>query len=197
MEHPQTAQFQKRLHALTSPVETADPYTAGHGRRVAKLAVAIAQEMRLPNDQIEGIRVAATVHDLGKLQIPAEIVSKADTLSDTEFTFIKTHPLKGYNLLKDIDFPWPIAEIVLQHHERLDGSGYPNGLKGKRILLEARVIAVADTVDAMASPRPYKSSVGIAEALDEITAGSGEHYDSKAVAACVRLFREKGFSLSD
>lgn len=151
--------------------------------------------MKLPNDQIEGIHVAATVHDLGKLQIPAEIVKKPDTLSDTEFTFIKTHPLKGYNLLKDIDFPWPIAEIVLQHHERLDGSGYPSGLKGKHILLEARIVAVADTVDAMASPRPYKAGVGIAEALDEITAGSGEHYDSKAVAACVRVFREKGFSL--
>jgi HD-GYP domain-containing protein (c-di-GMP phosphodiesterase class II) len=193
---PQAAQFLQRVRAITT-VKAPDPDTAGHGRRVAKLAVAIGQEMGLSAHQIEGIQVAATVHDLGKTQIPAEIVSKPRSLNEAEFTSIKTHPLKGYHLLKDINSPWPIAEIVLQHHERLDGSGYPNGLKGKHILLEARIVAVADTVEAMVSHRPYKAGLEIEAALDEITAGSGKHYDPKVVAACVRLFRGKGFSLVD
>lgn len=185
------------IQAIAATVEMRDPYTAGHERRVAELAVAIAKEMGLSDHQIEGIRVAATVHDLGKIQIPAEILSKPSSLSDIEFTFIKVHPLMGYNILKDIDFPWPVAEIVLQHHERIDGSGYPNGLKGKHILLEARIIAVADTVEAMASHRPYRAGLGIRAALDEITASSGKHYDPKVVEACVKLFREKGFSLNN
>lgn len=137
----------------------------------------------------------ATVHDLGKIQVPAEILSKPRGLNEMEFNFIKSHPLMGYNKLKDIDFPWPVAELVLQHHERLDGSGYPNGLKGKHILLEAKILDVADTVEAMGSNRPYRASLGIQAALDEITAGSGKHYDPQAVDACVRLFREKGYSL--
>jgi putative nucleotidyltransferase with HDIG domain len=185
------------IQAIAATVEMRDPYTAGHEHRVAELAVAIAQEMGLSDHQIEGIRVAATVHDLGKIQIPAEILSKPRSLTDLEFSFIKNHPLMGYHILKDIDFPWPIAEIVLQHHERIDGSGYPNGLKGKRILLEAKIVAVADTVEAMASHRPYRAGLGIGAALDEITAGSGQQYDPKVVEACLRLFREKGFSLVD
>lgn len=182
------------IQAIATTVELRDPYTAGHERRVAELAVAIAREMGLPNHQIEGIRVAATVHDLGKIQIPAEILSKPRSLNEMEFNFIKTHPLMGYNILKDIDFPWPIADIVLQHHERIDGSGYPNGLKGKRILLEARIVAVADTIEAMASHRPYRAGLGIRAALDEITAGKGKLYDPQAVEACINLFR-KGYSL--
>jgi putative nucleotidyltransferase with HDIG domain len=195
-EPTQAAQFLARLHAMTASDAARDPYTAGHEHQVAELAVAIAREMGLPDHQVEGIQVAATVHDLGKARLPAEIVNKPSSLTHAEFTFIKTHTLIGYNLLKDITSPWPIAEIVLQHHERLDGSGYPNGLKGKRILMEARIVAVADTVDAMASPRSYKAGLGIEAALEEITAGSGKYYDPEVVAACVRLFREKGFSLA-
>jgi HD-GYP domain-containing protein (c-di-GMP phosphodiesterase class II) len=193
---PQAAQFLQRVRAITT-AKALDPDTENHERRVAKLAVAIGQAMGLSEHQIEGVHVAATVHDLGKTQIPAEIVRKPHSLDEAEFIVIKTHPLKGYHLLKDIGSPWPIAEIVLQHHERLDGSGYPNGLKGKCIRLEARIVAVADTVEAMVSHRAYKAGVGVEAALDEITAGSGKHYDSQVVAACVRLFREKGFSLLD
>jgi PAS domain S-box-containing protein len=181
------------IQALAVAVETRDPYTAGHQKNVADLSRAIANEMRLDNNLIDGIRMAAAIHDLGKMGIPAEILSKPSRLSEVEFKLIKTHSQAGYDILKDIEFPWPIAQIVLQHHERLDGSGYPNGLKGNEILPEARIIAVADVVDAIAANRPYRPAHGIEKAFDEITKNKGVLYDPEVVEACLRLFKEKGY----
>jgi PAS domain S-box-containing protein/putative nucleotidyltransferase with HDIG domain len=183
------------VEALGAAIELRDPYTAGHQRRVAELAVAIAEEMGLPTEKVEATRYAALVHDIGKLAVPAEILAKPAALTDTEFALIKFHPQQAYDILKEIDFPWPLAEIVLQHHERLDGSGYPSGLKGDEILLEARIIAVADVVEAMSSHRPYRPARGIEAACDEIKAKRGRLYDPDVVDACVSLF-EKGFSFA-
>lgn len=185
------------IQAIAATVEMRDPYTAGHERRVAELATAIAREMALPEHCIDGIRVGATVHDLGKIQVPAELLSNPRRLSAIEFELIKTHPQMGYNILKDIDFPWPVAQMVLQHHERLDGSGYPNGLRGRKILLEARILAVADIVEAIASHRPYRPGLGVQTALDEIVAGRGKQYDADVVDACLRLFRDKNYALQE
>ncbi len=176
-------------------VETRDPYTAGHQRRVADLARAIATEMNLPADQIDGIRMAAAIHDLGKISVPAEILSKPTKLTNIEFGLIKTHSQSGYDILKDIDFPWPIARMVLEHHERMNGSGYPNGLTGDNILMESRILAVADVVESMASHRPYRPSLGIEAALEEIEKNKGTLYDNAVADACLRLFREKGYQL--
>ena len=181
------------ITTMAKMVESRDPYTAGHQQRVSELAVAIAGEMGLSKEMIEGIRVAAVVHDVGKINIPSEILSKPGRLSDIEFRLIKSHPQSAYEILRDIEFPWPIAEIVLQHHERLDGRGYPSGLKGDQILLEARILAVADVVEAMSSHRPYRPGLGIDKALEEIISGRGTLFDEKTVDACVRLFREKNF----
>ncbi len=183
------------IAALTAAVELRDPYTAGHQVRVMQLAVAIGGELGLPTDVIEGIRYAALVHDIGKLAIPAEILAKPTGLNDTEFAIIKSHPQQAYDILKGIEFPWPIADIVLQHHERLDGSGYPQGLKNGEISLDARVLAVADVVEAMSSHRPYRAAVGVEAALDEISKNSGILYDSNAVAACLSVFK-KGFAFT-
>jgi HD-GYP domain-containing protein (c-di-GMP phosphodiesterase class II) len=180
------------LRAMALTVEARDPYTAGHQRRVADLARAIADEMGLAEKQIDNIRMAGAIHDLGKISVPAEILSKPSRLNDIEFAFIKTHPQAGYDILK-ATFPGSIAQTVLQHHERLDGSGYPSGVSGESILLEARVLAVADVVEAMASHRPYRPSRGIENALAEITQNRGILYDPKVVDACLNLFREKGF----
>jgi len=174
-------------------VETRDPYTAGHQRRVADLGRAIAVEMQLTDEQIEGIHMAGMVHDLGKISVPSEILSKPTMLTDLESRLIKTHSQAGYDILKDIEFPWPIARIVLEHHERMDGSGYPNGLKGKQLLPESRILSVADVVEAMASHRPYRPGLGIEAALDEIEANRGILYDPLVVDACLKLFREKGY----
>ena len=181
------------VQAIAVIVEARDPYTAGHQRRVADLARSIATEMNLPDDQIDGIRVAATIHDLGKISIPAEILSKPTKLKKTEFDLIKEHSQSGYDILKDIDFPWPIARIVLEHHERMNGSGYPNGLTGDNILLESRIIAIADVVEAMASHRPYRPGLGIEVALEEIEKNKGIFYDNAVADACLKLFREKGY----
>ena len=181
--------------ALGATVETRDPYTAGHQRRVADMARSIATEMNLSTDQIDGIRMAAIIHDLGKISVPAEILSKPTKLTALEFSLIKTHAQSGYDILKDIDFPWPIARMVLEHHERMDGSGYPNGLIAEETLLESRILAVADVVESMASHRPYRPALGIDAALKEIEKNRGALYDTGAVDACVRLFREKGFQL--
>ncbi len=181
------------IQAIAGIVETRDPYTAGHQRRVADLACAIAREMNLSEDRIEGIRMAATIHDIGKIAVPAEILSKPGELSDVEMSIIKTHSQVGYEILKGIDFPWPIAEIVYQHHERLDGSGYPRGLKGDEILLEARILAVADVVEAMISHRPYRPALTLDVALKEITENSGTLYDPEVVKACRELFLKKKF----
>jgi HD-GYP domain-containing protein (c-di-GMP phosphodiesterase class II)/sensor domain CHASE-containing protein len=184
------------IHALAAATEMRDPYTAGHQRRVANLARAIATEMKLPKEQIEGIRIAGTIHDIGKIYIPAEILTKPTKLSDIEFALIKTHAQGGYDVLKDIDFPWPIAQMVLQHHERLNGSGYPNGLKSDQILIESKIIAVADVVEAMATDRPYRAALGIGIALGEIKKNKDILYDSAAVNACIKLFIEKNFSFA-
>ncbi|WP_459720505.1 HD-GYP domain-containing protein [Sideroxyarcus sp. TK5] len=187
------ASLLESISALAATVELRDPYTAGHQRRVAQLAVAIATEMQLPEAQVEGIYLAGVVHDVGKIQIPAEILSKPGKLSDLEFALIKQHPQAGHELLKTIDFPWQIATIVQQHHERQDGSGYPDALQGEQVLLESRIIGVADVVEAMFSHRPYRPGLGIEAALEEIARGRGTRYDAQVVDACVALFREKDY----
>jgi len=183
------------VRAMAVTVETRDPYTAGHQRRVTDLSRAIATEMNLPTDQIDGIRMAAVIHDLGKISVPAEILSKPTKLTDLEFGIIKTHAQSGYDILNDIEFPWPIARIVLEHHERMDGSGYPRGLVVEETLLESRILSVADVVEAMASHRPYRPSLGLDAALQEIEKNRGTLYDIGVVDACLRIFREKGYQL--
>ena len=185
--------FEGMVNVLVSTIEMKDPYTAGHQRRVTRLARAIAREMGLPQERIEGLRMAGLIHDLGKITIPAEILSKPGQLSDIEWGLIKAHPKVGHNILKAVEFPWPVAEIVLQHHERLDGSGYPQGLSGEEIMLEARILAVADVVEAMASFRPYRPARGIDKALEEIWHNRGVLYDPEVVDVCLKLFTEKGF----
>jgi PAS domain S-box-containing protein/putative nucleotidyltransferase with HDIG domain len=183
------------IQVMVAAVETRDPYTAGHQLRVASLARAIATEMGLSQDRIEGVRMAGVIHDIGKLYVPAEILSKPKKLREIEFALIREHAQKGYDILKDVESPWPLAQIVYQHHERMDGSGYPRNLKGDEILLEARIMAVADVVESMASHRPYRPTLGIEAALAEIEMHRGALYDADAVGACLRLFREKGFQL--
>lgn len=181
--------------AIAATVEMRDPYTAGHQRRVAKLAAAIALEMGLSAEQIEGIRIAGTVHDIGKIHVPAEILSNPSKLTDAEFSIIKTHCEAGYEILHTIDFPWPVAQMILQHHEKMDGSGYPNGLKGEEILIEARILCVADVIEAMASHRPYRPGFGIFPALQEVSRNKGRLYDRQVVKAVLLLFLEKGYEL--
>jgi putative nucleotidyltransferase with HDIG domain len=178
---------------MASLVEVRDPYTAGHQQRVAKLATAIARELSLSEERIEGIGVAGTLHDIGKISIPAEILSKPGRLRKSEFDLVKDHAEIGYSLLKAIEFSRPVAQIVLQHHERTDGSGYPNGLSGKNILIEARIMGVADVIESMSSHRPYRPAFSIDKALLEIILKKGVLYDPEVVDACVRLFNEKGF----
>ncbi len=185
--------MESTINIMGKIVETRDPYTAGHQQRVSKLATSIAREMKLSRDKIEGVRITALVHDVGKISIPAEILTKPGKLNEMEFNLIKNHPKIGYNILMKTDFPWPIEEIVLQHHERIDGSGYPKGLKGDEILMEARILGVADVVEAMSSHRPYRPALGIDKALEEISQNKGILYDPKAADACLKLFREKGF----
>jgi putative nucleotidyltransferase with HDIG domain len=194
-----TSKLQKALdgivRATALTVESRDPYTAGHQKRVADLACVIASEMGFSQDQIEGIRMAGTIHDLGKISVPAEVLSKPRQLTENEFNLIKEHPEIGYEILKEIEFPWPIAEMVLQHHERVDGSGYPRGLTADKILIEAKIIAVADVVEAMASHRPYRPGLGLKKALSEIVASKGIHYDSEVVDACIKVFKQKKFTM--
>lgn len=181
------------IQVIESMVEERDPYTAGHQRRVTDLARSIAKEMDLSVNLRDAIRMAGSIHDIGKISIPSEILSMPTQLTETEFELIKKHPKVGYEILKNIDFPWPVAEIVLQHHERLDGSGYPNGLKNGQILMEARVLGVADVVEAMSSHRPYRASLGKDKALEEIKKNKGILYEPEAVDACVDLFTNKGY----
>lgn len=188
--------LEQTILAISATVESRDPYTAGHQKRVAELAVAIAEEMGLDQNEIEGIRFAAIIHDLGKIHIPAEILSKPGRLSDIEFMLIQTHPQAGYDIIKDVRFPWPIAQYVLQHHEHIDGSGYPQGLKGDEILLGAKIISVADVIEAISSHRPYRSALGIQIALDEVLKGRGTHYDNDVVDACLKLFNKKKFTFN-
>ena len=181
------------IHAVSKMVEARDPYTAGHQERVAQLAEAIAHTMELDDDRIEGIKIASMVHDIGKIQVPSEILSMPRKLTELEYGMIKTHTQTGYDILKAIDFSWPVAEMVYQHHEKLDGSGYPRGLKYDEILLEAQIICVADVVEAMASHRPYRPGLGVTAAMDEISKNREIHYRSDVVDACINLFTEKGF----
>lgn len=181
------------IQAIALTVETRDPYTAGHQRRVTKLAHAIAREMSLSNDQIQRIRISGLLHDLGKIFIPTEILSKPGQLTDVEFAIIKSHPQAGYEILKNIEFPWPISDIVVQHHERMDGSGYPAGLKGDEIVMEARILIVADVVEAMSSHRPYRPAIGLEKALKEIVNNKGVLYDASVVEACMRVFGSGAF----
>lgn len=184
------------IHALASTVEKRDPYTAGHQQRVSNLACAIAREMDLPGETINGIRMVGFIHDLGKIYVPAEILNKPGTLTEVESTLIRTHAKVGYDILKTVEFPWPIAEVIVQHHERLDGSGYPFGLSGKEILLEAKIIAVADAIEAIASHRPYRPALGLERALEEVSEKKGILYDPEVVDVCIRLFNEKGYHLA-
>jgi PAS domain S-box-containing protein len=184
------------IQVLVSALESRDPYTSGHQSRSADLACVIATEMGLAPDKIEGIRMAGIIHDIGKLSIPVEILSKPTKLIDIEFSLIKEHSRSGYEMLKNVESPWPLAEIVYQHHERMNGSGYPRNLKGDEILMESRILAVADVVEAMASHRPYRPTLGIEAALEEIEKNKGILYDDAVADACLRLFREKGYQLT-
>lgn len=181
------------IQVLEKTVEVRDPYTAGHQRRVADLARSISAEMGFSQDRIDGIRIAGIIHDIGKIYVPAEILSKPRRLTTYEFNLVKTHSQVGYDILKTIDFPWPVARIVLQHHERLNGSGYPNKLMHDNILIEARILGVSDVVEAMASHRPYRPALGLDAALKEVSDHKGSLYDPEVVEICTRLFREKLF----
>jgi putative nucleotidyltransferase with HDIG domain len=177
--------------------EARDPYTAGHQRRVTELAMAVAEKLGLSEQVVEATRAAGLLHDIGKLSIPAEILSKPSVLSPLEMSLMKVHPQSAYEVLRTIDFPWPVADIVLQHHERVDGSGYPQGLRGDAILMQARILAVADVVEAMSSHRPYRAALGIEAALEEVKQGRGVLYDVLVADACLDLFRVDGFRFSN
>jgi len=198
--HDLQQSYQRTKRAMDATIETVskileakDPYTAGHQQRVSQLATATAKELNLSPDKVEGIRIASLIHDIGKIGLPAEILSKPTTLTDIEFSLIKDHSRIGYGILKSIDFSYPVANIVLQHHERLNGSGYPNNLKGGEILLEAKILGVADVVEAMSSHRPYRPALGTDKALEEISKNRGVLYDPEVVDACLKLFKEKEF----
>jgi len=181
------------VHTVASAVEMRDPYTAGHQRRVAHLAKVIAEQIGMDEERINGLSLGAEIHDIGKIHLPAEILVKPTKLTDTEYELIKEHSQIGYDILKDIDFPWPIADIAYQHHERMDGTGYPQGLKSDKICLEAKIVAVADVVEAMASHRPYRPALGMDVALEEISEKKGKFYWPDAVDACLKVFAD-GFA---
>ncbi len=189
--------LENTTQALSAAVEIRDLYTAGHQRRVARLAGAIHQKLGRGADEGAGLRIAGLLHDFGKLAIPAEILAKPSRLSAIEFALIQQHPITAWEILKGLDFDWPVAEIVRQHHERLDGSGYPDQLKGDDIRFEARILAVADTVEAMASHRPYRPALGLDVALEEISRGRGTRFEAEVVDACLELFRDDGMELAD
>jgi len=178
------------LHVMLLAIEARDPYTAGHQRQVANLACEIAEEMGLSEWDIEGIRIMGLLHDVGKISVPAEILSKPGQINQYEFSVIKTHPQAGYEILKEIEFPWPVSQVILRHHERLDGSGYPQGLSGEDIILEARILGVADVVDAMSSHRPYRPALGFDRVLEEISQKRAILYDPEVVDACLRVFQK-------
>jgi HD-GYP domain-containing protein (c-di-GMP phosphodiesterase class II) len=184
------------VKAMSLTLEERDPYTAGHQRRTTDLSLAIAQEMGLPEHETKGLQMAGLIHDMGKISVPGEILSKPGRLNDAELQLIRRHPQVAYDILHQIDFPWAVDQIVLQHHEKLDGSGYPQGLSGEEILLESRILCVADVVETMETHRPYRPSLGRAAALEEISKNSGVLYDPRVVNACLRLFQEMDFQYS-
>jgi HD-GYP domain-containing protein (c-di-GMP phosphodiesterase class II) len=188
--------LEESIKSIANTVESRDEYTAGHMKRVGLLASAIARELGLSADQIHGIELASTIHDVGKISIPVEILTKPGKLSKIEFMLVQTHVEAGYDIIKNIQFPWPIAEMIYQHHERMDGSGYPRGLKGDEILPGSRIIAIADVIESMSTHRPYRFVLGIDAALDEVKQHRGTLYDSLAADACLKLFAEKRFSFT-
>ncbi len=185
------------INVISQTCELRDPYTAGHQARVTQLSLAIAGEMGLSTEQKESLRLASSIHDIGKISVPTEILSKSGPLSQTELTIVKLHVQVSYEIVRKIDFTLPVADIVLQHHERLDGSGYPLGAAGNTITLEARILGVADVVEAMSSHRPYRPALGVVKALEEITSHKNILYDSKVVGACLSVFNEKGFEFKE
>ena len=197
MQRELAAGLLQTVEAISLTVEKRDPYTAGHQHRVAELAVAIGEELGMAKHQLEGLRVGALIHDIGKIAIPSELLARPGMLSDLEFSLIQVHAQAGYDIMKGVSFPWPISEMILQHHERLDGSGYPKGLKGEQILPEAKILAVADSVEAMVTHRPYRPGLGLEAALAEIESQRGSAYDADAVDACLRLFRQERFAWED
>jgi PAS domain S-box-containing protein/putative nucleotidyltransferase with HDIG domain len=184
------------IHALASTIKKRDPYTFGHQQRVSNLACAIAREMGLQEQMVNGIRMVGFIHDLGKIYVPAEILNKPGQLTDVESTLIRSHATVGHDILKTVDFPWPIAQVIMQHHERINGSGYPLGLSGREILLEAKIIAVADSIEAIASHRPYRPALGLDRALKEVSDKKGILYEPEVVDMCLKLFNEKGYHLA-
>jgi PAS domain S-box-containing protein len=188
--------LEESIKSIAYTVESRDEYTAGHMKRVGQLASAIARELGLPEDTIHGIELASSIHDVGKIAIPVEILTKPGKLSKVEFMLVQTHVEAGYDIIKNIQFPWPIARMILEHHERIDGSGYPQGLKGDETLLGSRIIAVSDVIEAMSTHRPYRFVLGIDAALAEIKQHRGTLYDAQVVDACLKLFAEKGFAFS-
>lgn len=184
------------INVVAAMIEKRDTYKVGHHQRVTQLACAIATEMGLNKERIEGLRVTGILHDIGKIEVPLEILNKPSKLNAIEAAMVQIHPQVGYDLLRSVEFPWPVASILLQHHERMDGSGYPNGLVGKNILLEARILGIADVVEAMTSRRPHRPALGISNALGELVQNKGILYDPEAVEACVKLFTEKGFAFA-
>ncbi len=189
--------FYQTVNSLTQALEIRDPYTAGHQQRVAHLAAAIAEKMRIDRDTVEGIYVAGQLHDIGKIYVPSEFLTKPGVLPEEEYNVIKTHAIMGFEIIKNIEFPWPVAAVILQHHERIDGSGYPYGLEGDEIRLESRILAVADVVEAMSTNRPYRVSPGVHEAIQEITSFRGVKYDREAADACIELFEFGEFRWDD
>lgn len=183
--------LEQTIQVIADIIDMRDHYTAGHGRQVAEIASEIANEMGLASDRIHGLNLAALIHDLGKVAVPAEIINKSAPLTHVEYRLIQEHPKIGHDALKSIDFPWPIADIILQHHERHDGSGYPNALIGDSILLESRIVGVADVVDSMMSHRPYRPALGLEAALAEIKNGSGRLYNPAVVVACEKVMRRR------
>jgi putative nucleotidyltransferase with HDIG domain len=189
--------LEQTIQAIAMTIEKRDPYTAGHQVRVAHLATAIAERLAMPAEQLEGLRLGGMIHDIGKIYLPAEILNRPGRLTDTEFALVKTHAEVGRQIVSDVEFPWPVAAMIHQHHERPDGSGYPQGLKDGEIILEARILAVADVVEAMASHRPYRPAIGMDKALAEIRTGAGRLYDPEIVDACLQLFEGEGYRLPE
>ncbi len=185
------------VNVIAQMVELRDPYTAGHENRVGHLAAAIGAEMGFDDHQQFGLRVAGILHDIGKISVPSELLTKPTRLSHAEYSVIKEHAENGYQILRNVNFPWPVAELARQHHERIDGSGYPRGLKDEEILLEARILSIADVVESMAKDRPYRHSLGLEAALSEIEQKAGTLYDANSVNACLRLFREKNYQFPE
>lgn len=185
--------FNSIMQIMVAAVEARDPFNIGHQFRSAELAYAIAEEVGLTQEKMDGIKMAGSIHDIGKLSVPLEILAKPAKLTNLEFSLVKEHSGNGYEILKDIQSPWPLAQIVQQHHERMDGSGYPKNLRGEEILVEARILAISDVVESMVSRRPYRPALGIGEAMKEVEANKGRLYDDTAANACLKLFREKGY----